>query len=192
MVRLLWLLLAMLTGCAWLVPDKEKEYLLHPRQLPPLRLPESSDQIPRLEALEPEPAVPTQPPPPLAPPQVGQAPFIELPQPFSQAWVSAIKALNRERLEISDRDPRRGVLRFLHSTAEAELAQDRGIWEDLLYFFGKGARLREREYQLVLQPDGDDKTRLYLFDLQGRPLTDPEAMKLLRRLRHALETDDSP
>ncbi len=192
MGRLCWLLLAMLTGCAWLVPDKEKEYLLHPRQLPPLRLPESIVQIPRLEALKPTPAVPTQPPPPLAPPQVGQAPFIELPQSFSQAWISAIEALDRERLEIIDRDPRRGVLRFLHSEAEAELAQDRGIWEDILYFFGKGARLREREYQLVLQPAGDEKTRLYLFDTRGRPLTDPVAMKLLRRLQRALESDDSP
>ncbi len=192
MGRLCWLLLAMLTGCAWLVPDKEKEYLLHPRQLPPLRLPESIVQIPRLEALKPTPAVPTQPPPPLAPPQVGQAPFIELPQSFSQAWISAIEALDRERLEIIDRDPHRGVLRFFHSDAEAELAQDRGIWEDILYFFGKGARLREREYQLVLQPDGNDKTRLYLFDTRGRPLTDPVAMKLLRRLQRALESEDSP
>ncbi len=192
MGRLCWLLAAVLTGCAWLVPDKEKEYLHHARQLPPLRIPESAPQTPRLEALGPAPAVPTRPPPPLAPPQVGKAPFIELPRPFSQAWVSAIEALNRERLEITDRDPRRGVLRFFHSEAEAELARDRGMWEDLLYFFGQGARLREHEYQLVLQPAGDEKTRLYLFDAAGRPLTDAEAMKLLKRLQHALESDDSP
>ncbi len=190
MRKLLCLVLAFLAGCAWLVPDKEKEYLLHPEQLPPLRLTEDATRIPRLEALKPPPAVPTRPPPPLAPPQVGKAPFIELPQPFSEAWVSTIKALNRERLEIIDRDPERGVLRILHSEAQAKLAQDRGIWEDLLYFFGKGARLRERGYQLVLQPV-EGKTRLYLFDAKGLPLTDPEAIRLLERLQHALETPDA-
>lgn len=190
MRRLIWLLLAILNGCSWLVPDKEKEYLLHPEQLPPLRLPEKTARAPRLEALKPPPALPSQPPPPLAPPQVGKAPFIELPQPFPEAWVSAIKALDRERLEIVERDPERGVLRFLHTEAQAELAQDRGIWEDLLYFFGKGARLREREYQLVLQPV-EGKTRLYLFDAKGLPLTDPETMKLLERLQHALEIPDA-
>ncbi len=178
------LLATLLGGCSWLVPDKEKE-LLAVQPLPPLKLPPASRTLPELEAVKPPPAVPPPPRPDTRQPL--ETLYLDLPQPFAEAWVHTLQALDRLRLEITGRDPDRGILRIVESAAEAKLAQDRGWWEDLLYFFGKGAQLREREYQLVLQP-ADDHTRLFLLDAAGRPLQDERARRLLARLQQTLAT----
>ncbi|BCX88177.1 outer membrane protein assembly factor BamC [Methylomarinovum tepidoasis] len=186
MTRLFLVLLIPLAfgSCSWLVSDKEKE-LLAVRPLPPLKLPPASRAVPTLEAVKPPPAVPK-------PPRADAAAtldtlYLDLQQPFADAWIHILQALDQLQLEIIGRDPERGVLRIIESAAETELAQDRGLWEDLLYFFGKGAKLREREYQLVLQP-ADGHTRLFLLDADGHPLQDERARRLLKRLQRTLAT----
>ncbi|BCX81348.1 outer membrane protein assembly factor BamC [Methylomarinovum caldicuralii] len=181
------LIALLLSGCSWLVPDKEKE-LLAIRPLPALKLPPASGTVPTLEAVKPPPVVPT--PPRIPATATLETLYIDLDQPFAEAWVHTLQALDRLELEITGRDPNRGVLHIIESAAEAELAQDRGWWGDLLYFFGRGAQLREREYQLVLQPAGD-QTRLFLLDTDGRPLQDERARQLLQRLQRTLATTGS-
>ncbi|GAB4356252.1 MAG: hypothetical protein Kow0060_08720 [Methylohalobius crimeensis] len=183
--RLLLLLAALLGGCSWLIPDREKQYL-QARQLPPLKLPADTGSADR-GIQPPPPAVPAQTPPPLPTVPNSTAPYIELAQPFTEAWVSTLKALNRLRLEITERDPDRGRIGIVYTPAEEELAEPGGWWEDILYFFTGAGTLREENYQLLLQPS-DDTTRLYLLDSEGKPRTDPLTMDLLERLKQTLAT----
>lgn len=177
---------AWLTSCAWLVPDREREYL-SVRPLPPLKLP--AESVGLSPTIQPPAAVPAQPPPPLPTAPADAAAFIELNQPFQAAWVTTLKALNLLRLEQTGRDPERGILRLVYtsSAVEEELAQDRGWLGDLLYFFTATETLREQKYQLLLQPS-DSTTRLYLLDPEGRPRTDEATLELLERLKQTLAT----
>ncbi len=180
-----WLLfvLAVLGGCAWLVPDREQEYL-QARQLPPLKLPAEVDTG---LTIQPPPALPTQPPPLLPTAPADTAPYIELKQPFAAAWVTTLKALNLLRLELTGRDLQRGSLELVYTPAEQELAEDRGWWEDLLYFLPGAQTPREQKYRLLLQPI-DRATRLYLLDPGGKPRTDQTTLGLLEQLKQALAT----
>ncbi len=192
MHRYPWLLLLpalCLCGCSWLLPNREKEYL-SVQPLPPLKLPPdlTQSQAPTLEDIRPPAVVPAE--SPSIPKPEGSdtsAHYIELPQPFSQAWISVIKALDRLSIEITDRDADRGVFHIIHSTTEQKLAQDRGMWEDLLYFFTGEGELHERRYQVLLAPAGD-KTRIYLLDAKGNPIDDPETLELLEQLKKTLST----
>ncbi|MFN3920015.1 MAG: outer membrane protein assembly factor BamC [Methylohalobius sp.] len=185
-MRGLWLLLvpAVLGGCAWLVPDREQEYL-KARQLPPLKLPTEIHSGATL-TIQPPQALPTQSPPPL-PPALTTAPYIELNQPLAEAWVTTLKALNLLRLELIKRDPQQGSLELVHTPAEQELAEDRGWREDLLYFITGAGALREEKYRLLLVPAGN-ATRLYLLDREGKPRTDRTTLNLLEQIKQTLAT----
>ncbi len=180
-----WLLFvpSVLGGCAWLVPDREQEYL-QARQLPPLKLPAEVDTS---LTIQPPPALPTQPPPLLPTAPDDTVPYIELKQPFAAAWVTTLKALNLLRLELTGRDLTQGSLEFLYTPAEQELATDRGWLGDLLYFITGAETLREQKYRLLLQPQ-DRTTRLYLLDPEGKPRTDQTSLGLLEQLKQALAT----
>lgn len=182
-----WLLLvpAVFGGCAWLVPDREKEYL-KARQLPPLKLPAELNTAAGL-TIQPPLAVPAQPPPLLPTAPADTAAYIELNQPFASAWVTTLKALNLLKLELTRRDLQRGSLEFVYTPLEQELAEDRGWWEDLLYFIPGAETVREQKYQLLLQPV-DSATRLYLLDADGKPRTDQTTLDLLEQLKQTLAT----
>lgn len=182
-----WLLFvpAVLGGCAWLVPDREQEYL-KARQLPPLKLPTEINAGATL-TIQPPQALPTQPPPPLPTALTATTPYIELNQPFAEAWVTTLKALNLLRLELTQRDPQQGSLELVYTPAEQELAEDRGWREDLLYFITGAGALREEKYQLLLEPAGN-ATRLYLLDREGKPRTDQTTLNLLEQIKQTLAT----
>lgn len=177
-----------LPGCSWLVPDHDKDYLTA-SELPPLKLPSDlanapvadavpAPETPEKESLEPEPDHQSMPP-------VSEGGMIQLNQPFAKAWVMTLKALNRLKLEVFNRNRKQGIFRFIHSFMEHELAKDRGWWEDLMYFFTGEGKLREREYMLRLIP-ADGVTRLYLLDDKGNPLSDSASLQLLNHIRDKL------
>ncbi|GEM_PF-3574985 len=176
----------LLFGCSRLVPDHDKDYLTA-QSLPPLKLPPDlasapvAGAIPAREIIKTEPSEVTH----ETPPTVSEGGFIQLDQPFSKAWTMTLKALDRLKLEIFKRDRKQGIFRFIHSAAEKELAEDRGWWGDLMYFFTGEGKLREREYMLLLSPT-DGVTRLYLLDDKGRPLSDSESLQLLHRIQEKL------
>ncbi len=118
-------------------------------------------------------------------PPVSEGGMIQLNQPFAKAWVMTLKALNRLKLEVFNRNRKQGIFRFIHSFMEHELAKDRGWWEDLMYFFTGEGKLREREYMLRLIP-ADGVTRLYLLDDKGNPLSDSASLQLLNHIRDKL------
>lgn len=190
-MRIGWLLLvpAVLGGCAWLVPDREKEYL-QARQLPPLKLPAEVNPASSL-TIPPPLAVPTQPPPLLPTAPADTAPYLELNQPFAAAWVTTLKALNLLRLELTGRDPQRGSLELVYTPAEQELAEDRGWLGDLLYFITGAETPREQKYQLLLQPV-DSATRIYLLDPKGKPRADQTTLGLLEQIKQTLATLSQP
>ncbi len=175
------LVAAVFAGCAWLVPDREQEYLTL-RELTPLKLPPATDSLVLLESLPS--ALPVQPPSP-ASSLPAAAPYLKLDKPFSEAWVSLLKALNLMRLELIRQDLNQGSLEFLYTPQEAELAEDKGLKEDLLYFFTGEGKLRERRYRLQLIPQ-DHTTLVYLLDPEGIPQTDETSLKLLKLLEQTL------
>jgi len=175
------------SGCSWLIPDREKEYL-GVQPLPPLKLPPdlTRTDTPTLESIRPPSVIPSQPPAVEAPKDsAASAHFIELAQPYSESWLRLIKALDQLGIEITHHDAERGVLNILHSSTEEELGEDQGMWEDFLYFFTGEGKLHEREYQLLLTPAGDH-TRLYVLDSDGHPSDDSQTLKLLERLQQSL------
>lgn len=185
-----WLLVSLLfSGCSWLAPDRDKAYL-EAHQVPPLKLPPdlADAQIPGAvtittpppEAAEEIPEPDTQPRP-----SDQEAPFIELRQPYGKAWPMTLKALNHLKLEVFDQNRRQGYFRFIHSRAEQQLEEDRGLWGDFLYFFTGAESLREREYTLRLYP-AEGGTYLYLLDNEGNPMNDEESVKLLNRIQEKL------
>ena len=162
--------------------------------LPPLKLPKDliEPQTPSLEEIEPPSVIPSQEPSvPLSEVTDTAAHYIELPQPFAPAWADVITALNRLAIEITEMDANRGLIRIIHSSTEEELAQDRGFWEDLLYFFTGEGKLHEQEYQLLLAPV-DDHSRLYILDDEGNPIDDPVTLQLLQDLKQTLATLTHP
>lgn len=175
------------SGCSWLIPDREKEYL-GVQPLPPLKLPPdlTKTDTPTLESIRPPSVIPSRPAAVEAPPgSAASAHFIELAQSYSESWIHLIKALNQLGIDITHQDAERGVLNILHSSTDEELLEDRGLWEDFLYFFSGEGKLHEREYQLLLTPAGDH-TRLYVLDSDGQPIDDSETLKLLEQLQQTL------
>jgi len=171
---------AVFAGCAWLVPDREREYLTV-SELAPLRLPTATDSsgLPSLPEALPE-------PPPSTPSLPATAPYLKLDQPFAQAWVSVLKALNLLRLELVRQDLNQGSLEFFYTPQEAELAEDKGLKEDLLYFFTGTGKVRELRYRLQLVPQ-DHTTQVYLLDPEGNPpQTSETSLKLLKLLEQTL------
>ncbi|GAB6068434.1 hypothetical protein JCM13664_17540 [Methylothermus subterraneus] len=179
----LLLLPAVLGSCAWLVPDREQEYR-KVRPLPALKLPAELDTSPAL-TVQPPAALPEQ-PPSAALSAPANAPYIELDLPFASAWARTLKALNLLKLEPVGRDLKAGHLELIYTQEKQNLAEDRGLWEDLLYFV-TGKAMREEKYLLLLEPI-DDRTRLYLLDPEGRPRTDPSTLHLLERIKQTVAT----
>lgn len=184
-MRTILIVLVGLTGCTWLVPDREQEYL-KVRPLPPLKLPAELPAAPSA-AIQPPIASPVQPPPSAPQASTLDAPYIELNQPIAQAWVSTLKALNLLRLELTRRNLQQGSLDIVYTSKETELSEDRGTLEDLLYFFTGAGKLHEEKYRLQLEPVGNT-TRIYLLDTEGKPGTSKTALDLLERLKQTLAT----
>ncbi len=185
--RLLLLAVLGMHGCAWLIPDREKEYL-SVQPLPPLKLPPDllETHPPSLEEIKPPAAIPSKAPSvPLTGVTDTSAPYIDLPHPFPRAWSKVLKALNQQAVEITEMDADRGLIDIIHSSTGQELGQDQGLWEDLLYFFTGKGKLHERAYQLLLVPVADH-TRLFILDEKGDPVDDPQSLQLLQDLKKTL------
>ncbi len=161
---------------------------------PSLQTPDTSGIASYTEALEND-LVPSEsefsdPPQPASVSSDDSGSFLEIYEPFPQAWRKVGKALSNLEIEIADRNRSIGMYYILYDDSDATQADEPGFWAGLAFWRDVKVEERERQFRVKLERSVQS-TKVFLLDRAGKKQSQGVGLRFLKMMEEKLNSKKS-
>lgn len=110
--------------------------------------------------------------------------FIELSSGFDRSWRDIGLALDRSNFTVEDRNRSEGIY-FVRYVNAKDVGDSKGFFTNL---FGSkdDSKMQAKKYRVVVKSSGDNLTKVYVQDAEGKPENTPAGFQLLTILTDQL------